>query len=223
MLARSTSSPYRDATSAKTAGSGAPAANRGDDVASAGAIGREAELPDLRGLLGTHRHVTLLGPGGIGKTRLALQTAAEAIDAFADGVFFVDLGMLRDPELMPGAVAISLGLREQPGEPIMHTVGQHLRPKALLSDTRPHKRCVGSHAQSTGPDHAVHRDEHGLRRHDQRTPRPSPTDHRGRIVGHLTARSRRVGMLVRASALPVKPDRRVLRQRWQPERPRRDR
>lgn len=95
-------------------------------------IGREAELADLRGLIDRHRHITLLGPGGIGKTRLALQAAADAIDAFADGVFFVDLGMVRDPELMPGAVAISLGLREQPGEPIMRTLGQHLHSKALL-------------------------------------------------------------------------------------------
>jgi predicted ATPase/class 3 adenylate cyclase/Flp pilus assembly protein TadD len=95
-------------------------------------IGREAELGDLRQLLGKHRHVTLLGPGGIGKTRLALQAAAEAIDAFADGVFFVDLAAVRDPELAPGAIATSLGLREQPGQPIRATLAEHLGSRRLL-------------------------------------------------------------------------------------------
>ena len=61
------------------------------------------------------RLVTLTGPGGTGKTRLALQVAAELLDAFPDGVFFVPLAALRDPELVPSAIASALGLRESGG------------------------------------------------------------------------------------------------------------
>ena len=95
-------------------------------------VGREAEVKALGKLLEQHRLVTLLGPGGIGKTRLALQVAADALDAFPDGVFFVDLAPVRDPELVPGAIAASLGLREQLGEPIIRTLCGHLGSKRLL-------------------------------------------------------------------------------------------
>ena len=95
-------------------------------------VGREAEVAELMELLGQHRLITLLGPGGIGKTRLALQVAAEAIEPFPDGVFFVDLAPVRDPELVPGAIAASLGLREQPSEPIVRTVTEHLSSRRLL-------------------------------------------------------------------------------------------
>ena len=95
-------------------------------------VGREAELVELGQLLDTHRVVTLLGPGGIGKTRLALQAAADALDSNSDGVFFVDLAPVRDPELSPGAIASSLGLREQPGQSISATVVEHLAPKRVL-------------------------------------------------------------------------------------------
>ena len=95
-------------------------------------VGREAEVAELAQLRAQHRLVTLLGPGGIGKTRLALQVAADVLDAVPDGVFFVDLAPVRDPELVPGAVATSLGLRAQPIEPISRTLAQHLSSKTLL-------------------------------------------------------------------------------------------
>lgn len=95
-------------------------------------VGRDAEVAELGQLLGQHRLVTMLGPGGIGKTRLALQVAADALDQFPDGVFFVDLAPLRDPELMPGAIAAALGLREQPGQPISATLAEHLTTRQLL-------------------------------------------------------------------------------------------
>jgi predicted ATPase/class 3 adenylate cyclase len=95
-------------------------------------VGREAEVTDVGRLLGQHRLVTLLGPGGIGKTRLALQAAAEALDSSSDGVFFVDLAPVRDPELVPGAIATSLGLRELPGQSISATVVEHLGLKHVL-------------------------------------------------------------------------------------------
>ena len=82
-------------------------------------IGRAQELADLRALLthGETRLLTLIGPGGVGKTRLALQAAADLQDAFADGVVFVDLAPLNDPDLVPAAIARSLGY-ETGGPPL---------------------------------------------------------------------------------------------------------
>ena len=62
------------------------------------------------------RLVTLTGPGGVGKTRLALRVAAESLESFPDGAFLVDLARLTDPDLVPSATATALGLREQPGQ-----------------------------------------------------------------------------------------------------------
>jgi predicted ATPase/class 3 adenylate cyclase len=80
-------------------------------------LGREGELASVVRLLGdsTVRLVTLTGPGGTGKTRLALQAAAEASDSYPDGIFWVALASLRDAGLAPGAVGAAVGLREQPG------------------------------------------------------------------------------------------------------------
>ena len=89
-------------------------------------------MPICGNSFGEHRLVTLLGPGGIGKTRMALQVAADTLEDFPDGAFLADLAPVRDPELVPGAVAASLGLREQPGEPITATLAQYLAPKHLL-------------------------------------------------------------------------------------------
>ncbi len=82
-------------------------------------IGRVQELADLRALLthGGTRLLTLIGPGGVGKTRLALQAATDLRDAFADGAAFVDLSPLNDPELVPAAIARSLGY-ETGGPPL---------------------------------------------------------------------------------------------------------
>jgi class 3 adenylate cyclase len=81
-------------------------------------LGREREVTEAATLLRSSdaRLVTLTGPGGTGKTRLALQVAAELLDAFPDGVFFVPLAAVRDPELVPSAIASALGLRDQPGQ-----------------------------------------------------------------------------------------------------------
>jgi predicted ATPase/class 3 adenylate cyclase len=72
-------------------------------------VGREHELEEAGALLRSHRLLTLTGPGGSGKTRLALQLAAEAIDDFPDGVFWVPLQALRDPALVERAIADSVG------------------------------------------------------------------------------------------------------------------
>lgn len=95
-------------------------------------VGRERELSDLRSLLAKWRLVTLVGEGGIGKTRLALQAAADMIDDFEDGIFFVDLAALREPELVPWAIASVLGLREEPGKALPITLAEHLRGRSML-------------------------------------------------------------------------------------------
>ena len=72
-------------------------------------VGRERELHEAGALIGSHRLLTLTGPGGSGKTRLALQIAAEAVEQFPDGVFWVPLQALRDPALVERAIAASVG------------------------------------------------------------------------------------------------------------------
>ena len=95
-------------------------------------VGRDAELASLTELLDAHRLVTLTGPGGIGKTRLALQAAAERLERHPDGVFFVDLAALRDPSLVSATIASTLGLHEVPGDPITRTLQEYLASRRVL-------------------------------------------------------------------------------------------
>jgi len=97
-------------------------------------VGRERELAEVRALLLAEdtRLLTLTGPGGIGKTRLGLELAAEASDAFADGVFFVPLARVTDPALAVGAIAGALSLRDAPGRSPSDTLRDFLREKQLL-------------------------------------------------------------------------------------------
>ncbi|GLY18546.1 LuxR C-terminal-related transcriptional regulator [Kineosporia rhizophila] len=78
-------------------------------------VGRQAERSSLRTALTAHRLVTAAGPGGVGKTRLALSVAAEMKDVFADGVWYVDLVPVVDPQMIAPAIAQALGLGERPG------------------------------------------------------------------------------------------------------------
>ncbi|HLG01048.1 MAG TPA: adenylate/guanylate cyclase domain-containing protein [Acidimicrobiia bacterium] len=73
-------------------------------------VGREQELADVRRLLETARLVTLTGAGGVGKTRLALQVAADVIEAYPRGVWFADLASISDPDVVPATVARAIGM-----------------------------------------------------------------------------------------------------------------
>ena len=95
-------------------------------------VGRHDELRTVQDLLSRHRLVTLTGPGGTGKTRLAVQAAAEALGEFRDGAFFVDLSPVTDPELVPAAIAETLGVREAPDRPFLEALAEHLRDRDVL-------------------------------------------------------------------------------------------
>ncbi len=95
-------------------------------------IGREKDLAAVRTLVDEVRLLTLTGPGGTGKTRLALQLAADLVGQSEDGVWFTELAALADPALVPAAVAAALGLREVTGNPILETLVEHLKGKRVL-------------------------------------------------------------------------------------------
>ena len=95
-------------------------------------LGREHERGELQRLLAQTRLVTLLGMGGLGKTRLSIQVATELLGRFPDGVWFLDLAPLRDPALVVSETAQVLNLREEPGRPLLQTVCAHLKTLKVL-------------------------------------------------------------------------------------------
>jgi predicted ATPase/class 3 adenylate cyclase len=95
-------------------------------------IGREPELLEMSQLLPKARLLTLVGTGGIGKTRLALQLAANLVDNYPDGVWYVDLSAIDDPTLVVNALARVLGLTEVPGTPLVETICLHSKSQRAL-------------------------------------------------------------------------------------------
>jgi predicted ATPase len=95
-------------------------------------VGREREKAEVGRLLEDSRLLTLTGPGGSGKTRLALTVASEAKRGFEDGVWLVELAPLSGPDLVPQAVASALGVRESPGTMLADSLAQHLETRGLL-------------------------------------------------------------------------------------------
>ena len=95
-------------------------------------VGRARETAEVTRLLGTTRLLMLTGPGGVGKTRLALQVAADIVDTFPDGVWLVELAPLADPALVAQAVASGVGVREAPDRALADTLAAALAPRHLL-------------------------------------------------------------------------------------------
>jgi predicted ATPase/DNA-binding CsgD family transcriptional regulator len=95
-------------------------------------LGRERELADVQRLLSTTRLATITGPGGVGKTSLALQVARELHEAFAEGARFIALGAISDPTLIIPTVAQALGLAESPNRLILDSLKEFLRDRQLL-------------------------------------------------------------------------------------------
>ena len=95
-------------------------------------IGRAGPVREVAGLLAEYRLVTVTGPGGAGKTRLAGQVARRVAGRFADGAWLVELAPVRDPAQVAAVVAAALGVREQPGVPAAEAVARVLARQQLL-------------------------------------------------------------------------------------------
>src|SRR5207248_7239056 len=95
-------------------------------------VGREDQIGEIRELLSQVRLLTLTGPGGTGKTRLAMQVSAETVPNYTDGAFLVELSPVTDPGLVPAVIARALGVAEVAGVPILETLKTHLQDKELL-------------------------------------------------------------------------------------------
>ena len=95
-------------------------------------VGRDEEVVAVGTLLDVSRLVTLTGPGGTGKTRLALEVAAERLGRHSDGVFFVELAPITDPRLVAPAIGGVIGVREVPGRQMDDVIGEGLRDREVL-------------------------------------------------------------------------------------------
>jgi predicted ATPase/class 3 adenylate cyclase len=95
-------------------------------------VGREREIAQIREALSKSRLVTLVGPGGIGKTRIARQVAAESIGAFPDGVWFVDLAPISDAQHVASALSSVLSLAETAERPLLDSIVEHLATHRAL-------------------------------------------------------------------------------------------
>ena len=109
-------------------------------------VGRERELREISQLLGSDdvRLLTLTGPGGAGKTRLALQTGAELLDGFRSGVFFVSLAPIADEDLLVSTIAQALAIREIAGEDLATTLSAYLSDKQILLVLDNFEQIVGA-------------------------------------------------------------------------------
>ena len=137
-------------------------------------IGREAELADLATVLKAHRLVTLIGVGGVGKTRLALEVATRLADSFPDGVWVVELAALGDPAAVPEAVAAVLGIAQQAGLSVAESVTAALegRKRLLVIDNCEHvldaaADMIGSILQHSATVTVVATSREGLRLADE--------------------------------------------------------
>ncbi|ONI91804.1 hypothetical protein ALI22I_06875 [Saccharothrix sp. ALI-22-I] len=113
-------------------------------------VGRRREVDEVRRLLATSRLVTLTGPGGVGKTRLALAAGAAMRRAFPDGVVLVELEQVRAPALVANAVSVAVGLREQAGHAPLELLVEYLSARRLLLVLDNSEHLVDAVAELTG-------------------------------------------------------------------------
>ena len=95
-------------------------------------VGREADISQVRDLVTQNRLVTLTGAGGVGKTRMAIQVAGQSVNEFADGIWYVDLAPITDPDLVPITTARALGLPEEPGRSTTDTLRRFVADRQML-------------------------------------------------------------------------------------------
>ena len=95
-------------------------------------VGRASDAQKLDGLLGEYRLVTVTGPGGVGKTRLACEVARQAGARFADGVWLIELAAIQDPALVPATVATVMGIPQSPDSSLTQTLAGVLSRRQLL-------------------------------------------------------------------------------------------
>src|SRR5438105_2784510 len=95
-------------------------------------IGREREIAEIKRLLTATRLLTITGIGGAGKTRLSLRVAADLVDDYPGGVWFVDLAQLQDPTLLPQAVASALGIREEADRSLIEVISSNIGSLRML-------------------------------------------------------------------------------------------
>jgi predicted ATPase len=95
-------------------------------------IGREQDVAEVKALLSDRGLVTLVGSGGVGKTRLAVQVGIELLERYPDGVWFVDLAPIADPELVSSVIAQTLGMSQQEGRRVDESIPLWLKRKKLL-------------------------------------------------------------------------------------------
>ena len=104
-------------------------------------IGRESEVDAIKTAVRSHRLVTLTGVGGVGKTRLALEVAAQLVDEFPDGVWVFELAAVTDPAAVPDAVAAVLGITQQPGKTVSESVAAALEGRVAAGGVRQLRAC----------------------------------------------------------------------------------
>jgi predicted ATPase len=95
-------------------------------------VGREKELEDVKRLLKDTHMLTLIGPGGTGKTRLSVRSARDVMNEYPDGVWLIDLAPILDSNLVPRTTAITIGLREEPQRPVIDMLCDYLSTKKMM-------------------------------------------------------------------------------------------
>ena len=120
---------------------------RGFPVVLTSFVGRAGAVREVAGLLERYRLVTVTGPGGVGKTRLAGEVARLVASRFADGAWLAELAPVRDPARVPPAVAVAVGVREQPGVPAADAVMLVLARRQLLLVLDNCEHVIGAAAQ----------------------------------------------------------------------------